>query len=89
MRLGRVLPMRPARVAFVVASLAALGASTIGCVSPESVRTRGGGPGADIGNRRATVVFHQGAVMYYHTPCATKVECKGPPAVFGKTWKPD
>jgi hypothetical protein len=53
------------------------------------VRTRGGGPGADIGNRRATVVFHQGAVMYYHTPCATKVECKGPPAVFGKTWKPD
>jgi hypothetical protein len=69
------------------ALLATLAAA--GCVSPEALRTRGDGPGADIGNRRATPVFHSGAVMYYKTPCVTTVECKGPPAVFGKTWKPD
>jgi hypothetical protein len=60
------------------------------CASPEARRARGGGPGADTGNRGATVVFHDGAEPYYKTPCATKpVKCEGPRPVFGTTWKPD
>jgi hypothetical protein len=82
--------MRAAGMALVLAPAAVAAAlCVVGCESPESRRVRGGGPGADVGNRRATVIFHQGAVVYYKTPCATKVECKGPPAVFGKTWTPD
>ncbi len=69
-------------------ALASLAAFTVGCASPEAARTRGGGAGADVGNRHETVIFHDGAQVYYRTPCVTKVECKGPPAVFGKTWKP-
>jgi hypothetical protein len=53
------------------------------CASPEAVRTRGGGPGADVGNRRAVIVFHAGAEPYYKTPCVTKpVACTGPLPVF-------
>jgi hypothetical protein len=49
------------------------------CASPEAARVRGGGPGADPGNRRVTVQLHAGAKMYYHTPCRTaKVKCSGP-----------
>jgi hypothetical protein len=80
--------MKPAGAVARAALLGALAAAA-GCVSPESLRTRGDGPGADVGNHRATPVFHSGAVMYYKTPCVTTVECQGPPAVFGKTWKPD
>lgn len=48
------------------------------CASPEARRTRGGGPGADIGNHGASVVIHAGADPYYRTSCVTQVECAGP-----------
>jgi len=39
------------------------------CTSPEARRTRGGGPGADIGNRDAVVEMHGNVQPYNHTPC--------------------
>jgi len=69
----------------LLAALAALAA----CASPEAARTRGDGPGADVGNRSRIVEFHGGARPYYKTPCVTQnVECNGPPAVFGTTPPP-
>ena len=59
------------------------------CVSPEARRARGGGPGADIGNRGPTVVFHAGADPYYRTPCVTGVECTGPKPVSIRNWPRD
>lgn len=59
------------------------------CASPEAVRTRGGGPGADVGNRREPAEFHAGAKPYYKSPCVTRVECNGPLPVFGPTPRPD
>jgi hypothetical protein len=38
------------------------------CSSPETVRTRGGGPGADLGNRGPIVRMHEGARPYEKTP---------------------
>ena len=65
-------------------------AAAVACTSPESLRTRGGGRGADLGNRGTTVVFHHGAKPYYKTPCVTKpIKCDGPTPVFGKTWTPE
>ena len=40
----------------------------LGCQSPEVKRTRGGGPGADLGYRGATVEMHEGSEPYYETP---------------------
>ena len=31
------------------------------CASPETARTRGGGPGADVGNRDKFVQMHEGS----------------------------
>lgn len=62
------------------------GAVVLGaCSSPEASRVRGGGPGADVGNRTEVVEFHAGAEPYYGTPCAvsTEVGCTGPQAIFG------
>lgn len=60
------------------------------CRSPEAARTRGGGPGADVGNRREPAEIHAGAKPYYESPCATDpVECNGPLPVFGPTPPPD
>jgi hypothetical protein len=42
--------------------------AVVACTSPESTRTRAGGPGADPGNRRAVVQMHEGAQQYWHTP---------------------
>jgi hypothetical protein len=39
-----------------------------GCTSPEATRTRGGGPGADVGNRPARVLMHEGSRPYWDTP---------------------
>jgi hypothetical protein len=48
------------------------------CHSPEANRTRGGGAGADIGNRNAAVEMHEGAQPYHDTPCrTTDVKCTG------------
>jgi hypothetical protein len=38
-----------------------------GC-SPEATRTRGGGPGADVGNRPPSVDLHGQVDPYYRTP---------------------
>lgn len=57
----------------------------VACASPEARRVRGGGPGADVGNRTEVVEFHAGADPYYRTPCAVAREegCTGPKPVFG------
>jgi hypothetical protein len=39
-----------------------------GCESPEATRTRGGGPGGDIGNRPTNVRMHEGSEPYWETP---------------------
>jgi hypothetical protein len=39
-----------------------------GCVSPEPTRTRGGGPGADVGNRTTVVEMHEGSRPFEKTP---------------------
>ena len=59
------------------------------CSSPEATRTRGGGPGADVGNRGSPVELHAGAQPYHNTPCVENLECNGPPPVFGPTPPPD
>jgi hypothetical protein len=38
------------------------------CASPETIRTRGGGPGADVGNRSKVVRMHEGADPFANTP---------------------
>ena len=38
------------------------------CTSPETGRSRGGGPGADVGNRTKFVRMHEGADPFYKTP---------------------
>jgi hypothetical protein len=38
------------------------------CASPEETRTRGGGPGADPGNRGKIVRLHEGARPFEKTP---------------------
>lgn len=54
-------------------------AALAGCPSPEADRVRGGGPGADTGNRDAVVEMHGGSVIYHQTPCLTSLpECRGP-----------
>jgi hypothetical protein len=45
----------------------AFAAGLIGCDSPEVSRTRGGGPGADVGNR-GRVDLHGRSEIYYQTP---------------------
>ena len=50
--------------------------SVAACSSPEASRKRGGGAGADPGNRDAIVEIHEGAEPYHDTPCRmTDVEC--------------
>lgn len=62
--------------------LLAVGAAA-GCRSPEAARVRGGGPGADVGNRTPVVEMHAGSRPYHQTPCVTTDECAGPLPVFG------
>ena len=40
----------------------------ISACSPEATRTRSGGPGADIGNRGATVDMHSNVYPSYQEP---------------------
>jgi hypothetical protein len=63
------------RLATAVAAVVILGA----CASPEATRVRGGGAGADVGNRNADLQMHEGSVIYANTPCLTTLpECTGP-----------
>jgi hypothetical protein len=39
-----------------------------GCTSPEANRSRGGGPGADVGNRGSIVRMHEGSHPFEQTP---------------------
>lgn len=48
-----------------------------GCASPEAGRTRGGGPGADPGNRGTVLRLHEGAKPFENTP--KKIPTKHPP----------
>ena len=51
----------------VIAAIACLGVA--GCASPEATRQRGGGPGADPGNRPPGLVrMHEGSRQYWKTP---------------------
>jgi hypothetical protein len=50
-----------------IASLATF-CTLVACTSPETSRTRGGGPGADIGNRTEVVRMHEGADPFDKTP---------------------
>jgi hypothetical protein len=69
---------------WLVASSICLALGLMACTSPEAERTRGGGPGADIGNRGPVVHMHEGAQPYYQTPCVSALElCTGPLPVFG------
>ena len=38
------------------------------CSSPEATRTRGGGPGGDVGNRAGAPDLHGSVDPYYGTP---------------------
>jgi hypothetical protein len=40
----------------------------VACVSPETTRIRGGGPGADVGNRDKFVQMHEGSRPFEKTP---------------------
>ncbi|MCL6640130.1 MAG: hypothetical protein K6T92_02040 [Candidatus Rokubacteria bacterium] len=50
----------------LVLALAVLAATA--CTSPEATRQRGGGPGADPGNRGQVVLMHEGSRPYHDTP---------------------
>jgi hypothetical protein len=52
-------------------------AALAGCASPEAKRTRGDGPGADVGNRRQTVELHEGSRPFWKTP--NRIGVKHPP----------
>jgi hypothetical protein len=43
-------------------------AALASCESREAERTRGGGPGADVGNRAKVVEMHEGSLPFWHTP---------------------
>ena len=43
-------------------------AAMASCVSPETTRTRGDGPGADVGNRSKRVELHAGSDPFWKTP---------------------
>jgi len=47
------------------------------CASPETTRTRGGGPGADVGNRAKFVQMHEGSKPFERTPKI--ISAKNPP----------
>jgi hypothetical protein len=47
------------------------------CTSPEDTRQRGGGPGADVGNRTKIVQIHEGARPFENTP--KMIPTKHPP----------
>ena len=64
--------MKAFRIALLVASTA-----LTGCRSPEATRTRGGGPGADVGNRSQDVKMHEGSQPFWKTP--ERIEGQHPP----------
>lgn len=56
----------------------AVAAAAAACDSPEASRTRGGGAGADVGNRPAgDVEMHEGSNQFWQTP--ERIPVEGPP----------
>jgi len=56
-------------VSAAIAALAVASTLAAAACSPEAGRTRGGGPGADTGNRSADVELHPASSeAYYGTP---------------------
>jgi hypothetical protein len=55
-------------VNLAVIVLTAVSFCLVGCASPETARTRGGGPGADVGNRSKFVEMHEGSQPFWNTP---------------------
>ena len=51
----------------IIATLVACGALPA-CASPEATRSRGQGPGADLGNRPRVVRMHEGSDPFWKTP---------------------
>jgi len=49
------------------------------CTSPETIRTRSSGPGADVGNWGKTVQMHEGSKPFEKTPKI--IPTQGPPLV--------
>jgi hypothetical protein len=62
---------------FSIIVIAAFSLFAFGCASPEAGRTRGGGPGADPGNRGTMLRVHEGAKPFENTP--KKIPTKHPP----------
>ena len=60
------------KIALTLLSIGSIGIA--GCGSPEATRTRGGGPGADVGNRSRIVEMHEGSEPFWKTPDRIKVE---------------
>ena len=58
--------MSAATARLVLLALAMVGA--VACSSPEATRSRGGGPGGDVGNHGTVVQIHEGARPFYGTP---------------------
>ena len=55
-------------MSLIVIALVALLLYLSACASPETTRTRGGGPGADVGNRTKSVQMHEGSRPFENTP---------------------
>jgi hypothetical protein len=72
-----------ARMFVALAVLAGL----IGCNSPEAARSRGGGGGADVGNR-ARVELHGGSKIYHKTPVIIPERARGDAAPAGGSARP-
>ena len=51
-----------------LALLMIIAVAAAGCTSPEATRSRGGGPGADVGNRGSIVRMHEGSRPFEQTP---------------------
>jgi hypothetical protein len=62
---------------FAVVVLIALSFYVAACASPEVARTRGSGPGADVGNRSNFVQMHEGSRPFESTP--KLIPAKHPP----------
>jgi hypothetical protein len=55
-------------VTLLVVVFAAFVLHLAACASPETTRSRGGGPGADVGNRAKVVQMHEGSRPFERTP---------------------
>jgi hypothetical protein len=51
-----------------LALLTIIAVTVAACTSPEANRSRGGGPGADMGNRSSIVRMHEGSRPFEQTP---------------------